>query len=150
MCWSSVTLRVPGASAAPEHRLVLPDRKVPSAIQPMIIYFVLATNPPKLHMQSKPLKRYMIHSQISSSYLDFKLQLGVNCVHHFCPLHLPSTFVAQTHQLETKHRFNTFNVLETWNTNLCLFLKGTSGETQHLERNRCFQAGSHTMFSSPD
>ena len=85
--------------------------------------------------------------ELSPPYLDFKFQLGVDGVHHFCPFHFPSTFVAQTHQLERRHLFNRFSVLQTSNTD-CSFTTHASEEAQHLQRNWRWVAD--TRLSRPE
>lgn len=51
-----------------------------------------------------PCYRHYLWSEVPLPYLDFEFQLGVNGVHHFCPLHLPRSFVAQPHQLGRRHQ----------------------------------------------
>lgn len=50
----------------------------------------------KIQTENRP-----VHKLLVCPYLDLKLQLGVDGVHHFCALHCTSTLVALPHNLLT-------------------------------------------------
>lgn len=54
------------------------------------------------HAGKVPLLSVPVVRSISPSYLDFEFQLGVDGVHHLCPLHLAGALVAQTDELQTR------------------------------------------------
>lgn len=69
---------------------------------------------------SKMNYNYVLHKHLLS-YLNFKLQLGINGVHHFCSLHGASALITFPHKLNTH-----VHKMSLWSINLSNITKITA------------------------